>query len=245
MTDLYALSTMREACRLTAQCLAEVRSLVRVGGTTHEIDSAVERYCDRHNVRSAALGYEGFPAHCCTSVNHVVAHGVPNARRLSQGDLVKIDVALCFEGWVGDGCLSIHAGDKAPVRSRRVQEVAFECLWKGIAAVHPGIRINQIGAAIDTHARRNGFAVVEEYGGHGIGQEFHMRPGVENYCDLTNDVVMEPGMLFTIEPMVNIGLRYIKVLQDGAIVTRDRSRSAQYEHTVLVTDHGCEVLTLL
>jgi methionyl aminopeptidase len=234
---------MREAGRLTAECLRMVGRMVEPGVTTKALDEAVRQYCVDHKVRSAAYDYKGFPGYCCTSVNHVVAHGVPSVRPLASGDIVKVDIALRTEdGWHGDTCGTFWAG-LPHVRARLITDIAEEALRIGIEAVKPGRTTGDIGHAISTYVRKAGASVVEEYGGHGIGRVFHDYPMVPNVGAPNAGTLLEPGMAFTIEPMVNAGLRYIKMLTNGAIVTRDRSWSAQFEHTVIVTDDGCEITT--
>lgn len=239
-----ALEPMREAGKLTAECLREVGAMVAPGVTTRALDEAVRDFCMRHKgVVPAPLGYNGFPAHCCTSVNHVVAHGVPNDRPLREGDMVKLDIALRVNGWYGDTCGTFTAG-WAPVRSRIIQDVARTALEVGINAAGPGKTTGDIGYAINEYVTKAGFAVVRDLCGHGIGKHFHDLPDVPNFGEPGKGTRLVPGMFITIEPMVNGGTRGIKPLADGSYVTRDRQRSAQFEHTIAITSDGVIILTL-
>lgn len=235
---------MREAGALTAQCLCEVGAMVVPGITTLDLDDAVRGFCERHGVTAATLGYEGFPAHCCTSVNHVVAHGIPNGRILQSGDIVKIDIALrTKDGWHGDTCGTFGVGTWR-VAALALTDSARRVLDSTIKIVGAEVTTGDIGAHIEREGRRLGFAVVREYGGHGIGKRFHDYPNIPNFGVAGEGDVLLPGMCITVEPMLNTGNRYIKTLANGAIVTRDRSWSAQFEHTVLITEDGCEILTV-
>jgi len=192
-------------------------------------------------------GYPPYPGHLCTSVNHVVCHGIPNDKPLKKGDILNVDVTVITpEGWYGDNSRMFLIGGEAAcsIQARRLSQVTFEAMWKGIVLVRPGARLGDIGHAIQTYAESNGFSVVREFCGHGIGQRFHEEPQVLHYGRPGTLEELKPGMTFTIEPMINAGRREIKELGDGwTIVTRDRSLSAQWEHTVLVTETGYEVLT--
>jgi methionyl aminopeptidase len=218
---------------------------VRAGVSTGELD----RICHRHIVEvqgaiPAPLDYHGFPRSICTSVNHQVCHGIPGDRVLKSGDIVNLDVTVIKDGFHGDTSQMFLVGDVS-VQARRVCQVSRECLLLGIAAVRPGARLGDIGHVIQRHAEARGCSVVREYCGHGIGRLFHEDPQVLHYGEPGTGLVLEPGMTFTIEPMINAGKKDIRQLGDGwTIVTKDHSLSAQWEHTVLVTDSGYEVLTV-
>ncbi|MGH3928043.1 MAG: type I methionyl aminopeptidase, partial [Pseudonocardiaceae bacterium] len=193
----------------------------------------------------APLNYRGFPKSICTSVNHVVCHGIPGEKRLKDGDIINIDVTVIKEGYHGDTSRMFFVGTPA-LRAKRLVEVCHECMHIGIGTVRPGARLGDLGFAIQRHAETRGFSVVREYCGHGIGREFHEEPQVLHYGSRDTGLRLEPGMAFTIEPMINAGRRHVKLLPDEwTVVTKDRALSAQWEHTVLVTGGGCEILTLL
>ena len=236
---------MRVAGHLAAEVLEVVAPHVQAGVTTEELD----RVCHDHIVRvqgavPAPLNYHGFPKSICTSVNQQVCHGIPGDRVLRGGDIVNIDVTVIKDGYYGDTSQMFLIGEVS-VQARRVSQVSRECLLLGLAEVRAGASLRTIGRVIQRHAEANGCSVVREYCGHGIGREFHEDPQVLHYDDPKTSLVLQPGMTFTIEPMLNAGKRQVKVLPDGwTIVTKDHSLSAQWEHTVLVTPEGCEVLTL-
>jgi methionyl aminopeptidase len=192
----------------------------------------------------ANLNYRGFPKTICTSINHVVCHGIPNDKKLKAGDIVNIDVTVIHEGFHGDTSRMYYAG-KPPVQAERLSRTCFEAMWEGIRQVRPGARLGQIGHAIQVFTEGHDYSVVREYCGHGIGRIYHEDPQVLHYGDPDTGVVLRPGMTFTIEPMINAGKRHVRLLPDGwTVVTKDHSLSAQWEHTVLVTDTSFEVLTL-
>ena len=236
---------MRVAGHLAAEVLEVVAPHVQAGVTTEELD----RVCHDHIVRvqgavPAPLNYHGFPKSICTSVNQQVCHGIPGDRVLRGGDIVNIDVTVIKDGYYGDTSQMFLIGEVS-VQSRRVSQVSRECLLLGLAEVRAGASLRTIGRVVQRHAEANGCSVVREYCGHGIGREFHEDPQVLHYDDPKTSLVLQPGMTFTIEPMLNAGKRQVKVLPDGwTVVTKDHSLSAQWEHTVLVTPEGCEVLTL-
>jgi methionyl aminopeptidase len=236
---------MRVAGHLAAEVLEVVAPHVQAGVTTEELD----RVCHDHIVRvqgavPAPLNYHGFPKSICTSVNQQVCHGIPGDRVLRGGDIVNIDVTVIKDGYYGDTSQMFLIGEVS-VQARRVSQVSRECLLLGLAEVRAGASLRTIGRVIQRHAEANGCSVVREYCGHGIGREFHEDPQVLHYDDPKTSLVLQPGMTFTIEPMLNAGKRQVKVLPDGwTVVTKDHSLSAQWEHTVLVTPEGCEVLTL-
>ena len=241
---------MRLACRLAAEVLDMLTPHVKAGITTLQLDKLSLDYvvnvqgCISATVGYAPPGYPPFPSSICTSVNHVVCHGIPNDRPLKDGDIVNIDVTVIKDGWHGDTSRMFIVGEGS-IQAKRLVQLTYEAMWKGIVRVKPGARLGDIGHAIQTFAENQGFSVVREFCGHGIGRKFHEEPQVLHYGRPGTMDELVPGMTFTIEPMINAGRREIRELGDGwTIVTKDRSLSAQWEHTVLVTDSGYEVLTL-
>ena len=235
---------MRVAGRLAADVLEMISPHVKPGVTTNELDRICHDYIvQEQQAIPAPLNYRGFPKSVCTSINHVVCHGIPNDRPLKDGDIVNIDITVIKDGYHGDTSEMFCVG--APgIRARRLVEIAYECMKTGITMVRPGVRLGDIGAAIQRHAESHNFSVVREYCGHGIGRQFHEEPQVLHYGTPGTGMALEPGMTITIEPMINIGKRHVTLLPDGwTVVTRDRSLSAQWEHTILVTPEGHEVLT--
>jgi len=236
---------MRQAGRLAAEVLEMIEPHVVPGITTDELD----RICHDHivNVQGAIpapLNYRGFPKSICTSVNHQVCHGIPGSKKLKSGDLVNIDITVIKDGFHGDTSRIFFIGD-ASVLARRLARVTLEALWIGIEQVRPGAFLGDIGHRIQRHVESQRYSVVREYCGHGIGREFHEEPQILHYGEPGTGIQLQPGMCFTIEPMVNAGKRQVKLLSDQwTVVTRDRSLSAQWEHTLLVTDSGYEVMTL-
>ncbi len=241
---------MRRACRLASEVLDYITPFVKPGAVTAELDRLMLEFMDSRGAKSACLHYapEGFtpyPAATCISINHVVCHGIPSEKPLKKGDIVNIDVTVILDGFFGDTSRMYLVGNKVPVAAKYLVESCFECLWKGIEAVKPGASLNAVGIACENYAKAQGQSVVHEYGGHGIGRNFHEEPFVCHYNTRENNVILKPGMIFTIEPMLNAGARHISGLNDGwTVVTKDRSLSAQWEHTVLVTETGYEVLTM-
>ena len=235
---------MRVAGQLAADVLEMIRPHVQPGITTGELDTICHDYIvDVQKAIPAPLNYHGFPKSICTSVNHQVCHGIPGERRLKDGDIINIDVTVIKDGYHGDTSKMMFVGEPS-IMARRVVRVAYEAMCIGIEMVRPGIHLGDIGHAIQKHAESNRFSVVREYCGHGIGRNFHEDPQVLHYGTPGTREMLVPGMTFTIEPMVNAGKRHVKVLKDGwTVVTKDRSLSAQWEHTVLVTEDGFEVLT--
>ncbi len=236
---------MRAAGRLAASVLDMIEPYVQPGVSTDELDQRCHDYIVEE-LRSipANLNYRGFPKTICTSVNHVVCHGIPGDKRLKEGDIVNIDVTVIRDGFHGDTSRMYLVGG-ASVLARRLVSVCHEAMWRGIRSVRPGARLGDIGHAIQTHAESNDFSVVREYCGHGIGLVYHEDPQVLHYGKPGTGLELVPGMTFTIEPMINAGRRDVRLLPDGwTVVTRDQSLSAQWEHTVLVTEDGFEVLTL-
>jgi methionyl aminopeptidase len=242
---------LRIAGRLAGEVLDYIEPFIKPGVTTAEIDKLCHDYmvevqgCIPAPLNYAPPGYAPYPKSTCTSVNHQVCHGVPNERPLKKGDIVNLDITTIKDGWHGDTSRMFIVGNESTILAKRLCLVTLECLWIGIAQVRPGAHLGDIGAAIQRHAEKNGFSVVREFCGHGIGRKFHEEPQVLHYGKAGTGPVLEPGMVFTIEPMINAGKAAISELPDGwTIVTKDRSLSAQWEHTIVVTETGCEVLTL-
>ena len=236
---------MRVAGRLAAEVLDMIEDYVKPGVTTGELDAICHRYItDVQGAIPAPLNYRGFPKSICTSVNHVVCHGIPGDRVLKSGDAVNIDVTVIKDGFHGDTSRMFFVG-KPGVQAERLAQVAHESMWLGIEQVAPGRHLGDIGHAIQTHVENNRFSVVREYCGHGIGRNFHEDPQVLHYGTPGTGMELRAGMTLTVEPMVNAGKAAVKLLPDGwTVVTKDHSLSAQWEHTVLVTETGHEVLTL-
>ncbi|MEZ5444699.1 MAG: type I methionyl aminopeptidase [Gammaproteobacteria bacterium] len=235
---------MRVAGRLAAEVLEMIAPHVRPGVTSNELDRICHQYIvEVQQAVPAPLNYRGFPKSICTSINHVVCHGIPNDRPLKDGDILNIDITVIKDGYHGDTSKMFLVGEPG-IRARRLAEVGYESMCVGIRMVGPGVRLGDIGAAIQHYAESHNFSVVREYCGHGIGRQFHEEPQVLHYGTPGTGLPLEPGMTFTIEPMINAGKRFVTLLPDGwTVVTKDRSLSAQWEHTVLVTEDGFEVLT--
>ena len=239
-----AFEGMRTVCNLTARCLDALNDIVKPGVTTNEIDRFVFEFGMDHGAFPATLNYRGYTKSTCTSINHVVCHGIPNDKPLREGDIVNIDVTYLLDGWHGDSS-RMYAVGEIKRAAERLLEVTYESLLRGIAAVKPGAKTGAIGAAIQTYAEGERCSVVRDFCGHGLGQLFHDEPNILHYGRPGEGVKLTPGMFFTIEPMINLGRPQVKILPDGwTAVTRDRSLSAQFEHTIGVTDTGCEVFTL-
>ena len=235
---------MREAGRLTAEALDMLVPEVRPGIATETLDRLVVEFARDHKAIPAPLNYRGYPKSICTSINHVVCHGIPNDKPLRDGDIVNIDITLIVDGWHGDSSRMYCAGE-VPRKAERLVEVTYECLMRGIAAVRPGGHLGDVGHAIQTYAEAERCSVVRDFCGHGLGRVFHDHPNVLHYGRKGEGVELRPGMFFTIEPMINLGRPHVKILGDGwTAVTRDRSLSAQFEHTVAVTETGYEIFTL-
>lgn len=239
------IAKMRVAGRLAAEVLEMIGEYVRPGVTTEELDRLCHDYIvDKQDAIPACLGYRGFPKSVCTSVNHVVCHGIPSDKKaLKKGDIINIDVTVIKDGWHGDTSKMFYVGEPS-VLARRLVETTRECMLTGIRMVKPGVRLGDIGHAIQKQAEAERFSVVREYCGHGIGQVFHEEPQVLHYGKPGTGLELKEGMVFTIEPMINAGKAANKVLPDGwTVVTKDRKLSAQWEHTLTVTADGYEVLT--
>ncbi len=235
---------MRTAGKLAADVLEMIEPHVVPGITTNELDQICHDFMvNEQKVIPAPLNYKGFPKSICSSVNHVVCHGIPNDRKLKDGDIVNLDITVISEEYHGDTSKMFLVGN--PIQARkRVCDISHECLMIGIDLVKPGTSLGDIGHAIQTYAEKNNCSVVREYCGHGIGRVFHEDPQVLHYGKAGTGLILEAGMTFTIEPMVNLGKRHVSSLPDGwTVVTKDRKMSAQWEHTILVTDTGHEVLT--
>lgn len=239
------LAGMRIAGKLAAEVLVMLTEQVRAGVTTDTLDRLAYDYIvNTQKAIPACLNYKGFPRSICTSVNHQVCHGIPGSKKLADGDIVNIDVTVIKDGYFGDTSMMFEIG-KPTVRGSRICRIAHECLWIGIDQVKPGATLGDIGYTIEQHAKNNHCSVVQEYCGHGVGLEFHEEPHVMHYGKKGDGLVLTPGMTFTIEPMINLGKKEIKILPDGwTVVTKDRSLSAQWEHTLAVTETGVEILTL-
>ena len=234
---------MRKAGRLAAEILDAMVPLVKPGVSTAELDDVVRQMTLDGGAVPATLGYRGYTHSCCISINHVVCHGIPSPKVLKDGDIVNIDVTPLLDGWHGDTSRMYLVGD-VPLKARRLVEVTYECLMIGIEQARPGARLGDIGAAIQRHAESQRYGVVREFCGHGLGRLFHDAPEVVHAARAGTGPELRPGMFFTIEPMINLGKPPVKLLEDGwTAVTRDRSLSAQFEHSIGITDHGCEVFT--
>lgn len=235
---------MRKAGRLAADILDELTTFVAPGVTTAQIDDKVRGMMLDAGAIPATLGYRGYTHSCCTSINHVICHGIPSDKPLKDGDIVNIDVTPLLDGWHGDTSRMFFAGEPS-IKARRLVEVTYECLMLGIeAAAKPGARLGDIGAAIEAHASQFRYGVVREFCGHGLGRLFHDAPEVIHSAHAGTGPLLKPGMFFTIEPMINLGRPWAKVLSDGwTAVTRDKSLSAQFEHSIGLTENGVEIFT--
>jgi methionyl aminopeptidase len=236
---------MRVAGRLAADVLDMIGEHVQAGVTTDDLDSICHQLIVGPQAAiPACLNYRGFPKSVCTSVNHVVCHGIPGERKLKNGDIVNIDVTVIKDGFHGDTSRMFVVGTTS-VMAERLSNISYESMWRGIRAIKPGARLGDIGHAVQSFAEEHRFSIVREYCGHGIGRVFHEDPQVLHYGSPGTGIELRPGMTITVEPMLNAGKRHVKLLADGwTVVTKDHSLSAQWEHTVLVTDSGFEVLTL-
>jgi len=236
---------MRIAGQMAAQVLLMIEEHVNVGITTDKLNSICHEYIvEELKAIPAPLNYRGFPKSICTSKNHVVCHGIPDNKKLKNGDIVNIDITVIKDGFHGDTSKMFLVGDTS-IRAKRLVDITYECMSTGIRLIKPGVRLGDIGNAIQNHAESSHFSVVREYCGHGIGKEFHEEPQILHYGEKGTGLIVEAGMIFTIEPMINAGKRHVKLLADNwTVVTKDRSLSAQWEHTILVTETGYEVLTI-
>jgi methionyl aminopeptidase len=239
------IAKMREAGRLVAETFELLRSHVRPGVSTRELDQIAEKYIRSRGAIPVYKGYNGFPAAICVAVNNVICHGFPSKTPLRQGDIVGIDIGARLNGWVGDSCVTYPVGQISP-EAARLMQVAEESMWRGIRAAQAGKRLGDVGAAIQTYVEENGCSIVREWTGHGVGEKLHEDPSVPHFGKPGSGILLRPGFIFTVEPMVNAG-SYETVLdkKDGWTVrTADGSLSAQFEHTIVITDNGPEILTL-
>ena len=236
---------MRRAGALAAATLDAITPEVRPGVTTAALDRLCEAYIRDHGAVPAPLGYRGYPKATCISLNHVVCHGIPGEKPLRDGDILNIDVTVILDGWHGDTSRMYLCGERIGVKARKLVDVTYDAMMAGVAAVRPGARLGDVGHAIQRVAEANRFSVVRDFCGHGLGETFHAAPSVLHYGDPGRGTELRPGMFFTIEPMINAGRYDVKVLSDGwTAVTRDKSLSAQFEHSVAVTETGVEIFTL-
>ncbi len=241
--DATGFAGMRAAGRLAAECLDMLVPHVVPGVSTLALDQLAYAFILSRGAVPATIFYRGYSHSLCTSVNHVVCHGIPSEKPLREGDILNIDVTVVLDGWHGDTSRMFFVGE-VPLKARRLVDVTWECLMKGIAQARPGNRLGAIGHAIQTHAERNRMSVVRDFCGHGLGRRFHMAPNVVHVGKPNEGPELVPGMFFTIEPMINLGRPESKILPDGwTAVTRDRSLSAQFEHSIGITDDGCEIFT--
>lgn len=239
-----AFEGMRRAGRLAAETLDHITPHVEPGVTTGELDRLCHEFIVGRSAVPAPLGYRGFPKSICTSINHVVCHGIPGDKRLQDGDIINIDVTVILDGWHGDTSRMFCVG-KVGVKAQKLVDVTYDAMMHGIEAVRPGAHLGDIGHAIQSFAEGHRFSVVQDFCGHGIGKVFHDSPSVLHFGRRGDGPQLREGMFFTIEPMINAGRHEVKVLEDGwTAVTRDRSLSAQFEHTVAVTSDGFEIFTL-
>jgi methionyl aminopeptidase len=237
-------AAMRKAGRLVAECLDAVEAIIEPGLPTIEIDRFIYDFAQSHGALPATLGYKGYMNSTCVSINHVVCHGIPSDKPLRDGDIANIDVTLIVDGWHGDSSRMVKVGDVKRAAERLI-DVTYEAMMRGIAAVKPGNTTGDIGFAIQEYAEIERCSVVRDFCGHGVGRLFHDAPNILHYGSPGDGVVLKPGMIFTVEPMINLGRPHVKVLADGwTAVTRDRSLSAQFERTVGVTETGHEIFTL-
>ena len=236
---------MRKAGDLAARTLDYITDFVKPNVTTAELDKLCHDFIVDHGAVPAPLHYKGFPKSICTSINHVVCHGIPGGRKLMVGDILNIDVTVILDGWYGDTSRMFWVGDKISVKARRLIETTYAAMMAGIVLVRPGVKLGDIGHAIQKVAESARFSVVRDFCGHGIGQVFHAPPSVLHFGVPNTGITLQTGMFFTIEPMINAGTWQTKILPDGwTAITRDRALSAQFEHTIGVTDTGYEIFTL-
>ena len=242
--DASGFDGMRRAGRLAAECLDYVTPFIKTGVTTGEIDRLCHDFIVDHSATPAPLNYRGFPKSVCTSINHVVCHGIPSDdRKLRDGDVMNLDVTVILDGWHGDTSRMFYIG-KPPVKARRLVEVTYEAMMRGISVVRPGATLGDIGHAIQSYAEGQRFSVVRDFCGHGLGRVFHDAPSILHYGQPGQGLTLAEGMFFTVEPMINAGRYEVKILEDGwTAVTRDRSLSAQFEHSIGVTADGHEIFT--
>jgi methionyl aminopeptidase len=236
---------MRQSCQLAAKTLNYIEDKLEIGMTTEDVNELCHKFIIEHDAYPSPLNYHGFPKSVCTSLNEVICHGIPSKKdKLKDGDILNIDVTTYYKKFHGDTNRTFYIGNVKPEIKKLVQ-VTYECMMAGISVCKPGARMGDIGAIIQQMAHDNGYSVVHEYCGHGIGREFHEEPQVLHYGTKGAGAEMKPGMTFTIEPMINLGQRHCKLLKDDwTVVTKDKKPSAQFEHTILITESGHEILTL-
>ena len=239
-----AFEKTRLAGAIASGALDEVAKIVKPGIKTHEIDKLCYEYINDHGAFSAPLFYRGFPKSCCTSSNHIVCHGIPSEKILKDGDIVNVDVTALKNGWHGDTSRTFEVGEVS-IKAQKLVRTTYEAMMKSIKIIKEGIHLGDIGSVIQNHVEAEGFSVVRDFCGHGIGQKFHEKPNILHYGKPGTGEKIKSGMIFTIEPMINTGNFETKTLNDGwTAVTKDKSLSAQFEHTIGVTKDGCEVFTL-
>ena len=237
------LESMRPACALAAKVLNEVAAFIKPGVTTRQIDNLAAEVIRAHGAKSAFLGYRKFPCHTCISVNDEVVHGMGSERQVTFGDIVSLDVGVSYRGFIGDTAKTVAVGG-CSVAAQRLMDVTEKALYEGIAAALPGNRVSDISRAVQQYVESNNFSVVREFVGHGVGRTMHEEPQIPNFVDRNSNQKLRSGMTLAIEPMVNAGSANVKILKDGwTVVTQDGSLSAHFEHTVLITDKGPEILT--
>ena len=235
---------MHKAGKLAAQVLDYINDFIEPDITTNYLNDLCHQFIIENDAIPAPLNYKGFPKSTCISVNHVVCHGIPGDKILKNGDILNIDVTVILDGWFGDTSRMFYVG-KPSAKAKILTKITYECLMFGIETVKPGKTLGDVGFAIQSHAEKNGFSVVRDFTGHGLGTVFHTSPTVLHYGEPKSGLILEEGMFFTIEPMINSGKHDVKILSDGwTAVTRDKSLSAQFEHSIGVTSKGCEIFTL-
>jgi methionyl aminopeptidase len=240
-----AFASMRKAGRLAAEVLDYITPYVVPGARTGDLDDLCDKFTREHGAISAPMGYRGYPKNTCISINHVVCHGIPGDKKLEEGDIANVDVTVILDGWYGDTSRMFLVGDKISVKAKRLVDVTYEAMMRGIEIVKPDATLGDIGHAIQSFAEAERFSVVRDFCGHGLGRIFHTSPSILHYGKPGTGTVLKPGMIFTIEPMINAGRYETKVLADGwTAVTKDKSLSAQFEHSIGVTETGYEIFTL-
>lgn len=244
-TEKNEIDIMRRAGRLAASTLEMIEEFVKPGVPTEELDRICHEYMVKNGAVPAPLGYKGYPKSICTSPNRVACHGIPNEKKLVDGDILNIDVSLSIDGYYADTCRMYFVG-KSSVQGKRICEAAKLCLYKSIQVIKPGTKISLIGKKIEEVTKAYRYSIVKEFCGHGVGRKLHQEPQILHYYEPNaDDVELVPGMTFTVEPIINAGKPDVRILADGwTCVTKDLSLSAQYEHTLMVTEDGCEILTL-
>jgi len=234
---------MRESSRIVAVVLEELRRFCKAGVLTRELDKLAEEKTAQYGAQAAFKGYRGYPGALCTSINHQVVHGIPGDIKLKEGDIVGLDFGVMYKGYFGDGAITVPIG-QIPEETRKLLKITEECLYLGIEQMVPGNHLSDLSRAIQTHAEGNGFSLVKEYGGHGIGKHLHEDPMVLNYVVNGRGITMREGLVLAVEPMVNLGTDKVQVLSDGwTVVTADGKPSAHFEHTIAITGNGPEILT--